>query len=78
MVERRNWEQMKRDNVGAPWIVNGEFCGNYKRTSVNAAVNALHEQDREMGLKEWQMAGFNGCWSCDHNLACQYNIHGIQ
>ena len=70
MKELRNWEQMKRDNIGAAWIVNGEFCGNYIRTSQDGRVNEILERYRETGLEEWQLCGFNGCWSCDHWFNC--------
>lgn len=70
MKEHRSWDQMKRDNTGAAWIVNGEFCHNYRRTS-SSDVNAILEQHRKAGLLEWQMPGFNGCWSCDCWADCQ-------
>ena len=70
MKEHRNWEQMKRDNEGAAWIVDGEFCRNFIRTSSDE-VNAILEQQRKTGLQEWQMPGFNGCWSCDHWHDCR-------
>ena len=65
MREHRNWEQMKQDNFDAPWIVNDEFCPDFSRTSQSSDVNVLLDQEREKGLLEWQIIGFNGCWSCD-------------
>ena len=71
MREKRSWEQIKEDNTGAAWIVNGEFCLNYKRNSRNGDVNIFLEQDRKAGLLEWQLPGFNGCWSCVRMTDCQ-------
>ena len=65
MREHRTWEQMKQDNTGAPWIVDGEFCADFKRTSQSDDVNTLLDLERKEGLLEWQITGFNGCWSCD-------------
>ena len=62
---------MKSDNAGAAWIVDGEFCPNYKRTSQSGDVNTLLDQDRKAGVLEWQLPGFNGCWSCDRIMDCQ-------
>ena len=34
MTETRTWEQMKRDNDGAAWIMeNGSFCEYYEEDS---------------------------------------------
>jgi len=66
MTERRSWDQMKKDNDGADWIVNGEFCKNYRRAPVNKGADSILQKHRnELGLQEWQLTGFNGCWSCD-------------
>ena len=70
MKEHRSWEELKSDNLGAAWVVNGEFCPDYTRTS-DAGVNTILEQHRESGLLEWQISGFNGCWSCDHMQTCR-------
>ncbi len=76
MEERRTWEQMKQDNVGADWIdPNGEFCGQYVRISTSAEVNAILDKRRSRGVKEWQSPGFNGCWSCDRVLSCHFGIN---
>lgn len=63
---------MKRDNNGADWIKDGEFCSEYVRTSINGEVNVLLDKQRAAGLEEWQLAGFNGCWSCDQCNECHF------
>jgi len=66
MVERRSWEQMKEDNAGADWIVDGKLCKNYVRDCEDENVKKILQQQRkDLGLQEWQLPGFNGCWSCD-------------
>lgn len=70
MKEHRSWEQVKSYNQGADWIVNGEFCKEYERTSTCDAVNEILENYMKSGLEGWQIPGFNGCWSCDHMIDC--------
>ena len=74
MKEHRSWEQMKSDNDGAAWIIDGEFCPNYKRSLGSKEANDILESERMEGVEEWQLAGFNGCWSCDKILNCQFYI----
>lgn len=74
MNEHRTWEQMKRDNNGADWIEpSGGFCERYSRTSSSDEVNTLLHEQRAAGLEEWQLVGFNGCWSCDKSLECHFS-----
>jgi len=62
MRETRTWEQMRRDNIGAAWITkDGNFCNEYKRTSTPDVVEP-----------EWKKTGFNGCWSCDRCIECNF------
>jgi hypothetical protein len=73
MRETRSWEQMRRDNIGAAWIEpSGKFCTRYSRTSTSGEVNALLDEQRAAGLEEWQLVGFNGCWSCDRCIECHF------
>jgi hypothetical protein len=73
MNESRTWEQMRSDNDRADWIEpSGEFCNQYSRTSISGEVNALLDEQRAAGLEEWQIVGFNGCWSCDRCNECHF------
>lgn len=73
MNESRTWEQMRSDNDRADWIEpSGEFCNRYSRTSISGEVNALLDEQRAAGLEEWQLVGFNGCWSCDRCNECHF------
>ena len=72
-TEQRTWEQMRRDNDGAAWIEpSGVFCKRYSRTSISDDVNMLLDEQRAAGLEEWQLSGFNGCWSCDKCNECHF------
>jgi len=73
MNESRTWEQVRSDNDCAAWIEpSGEFCTRYSRTSISDKVNALLDEQRAAGLEEWQLVGFNGCWSCDRCIECHF------
>ena len=65
MREFRSWEEMKRDNVGAAWIKNGEFCTDYRRMFTGEKPTRNDNK-----LPDWKRAGFNGCWSCNNMLSC--------
>ena len=69
MMEGRSWEQFVYDNEGKTFIKNGRLCPDYKRFRTEAEL-ALLEKNGYADLEEWQMPGFNGCWSCDHTLSC--------
>jgi hypothetical protein len=60
---------MRRDNIGAAWIEpSGEFCTRYSRGEGDAFL----DEQRAAGLEEWQLVGFNGCWSCDRCIECHF------
>ena len=69
MMESRSWEQFVHDRDGKSFIKNGRLCPNFNRSRTDAEL-ALLEKSESTGLEEWQMPGFNGCWSCDHTLSC--------
>lgn len=76
MEKYRTWEQMRSDNEGATWIVNGEFCERYKRDMMSFIQDGEQSEktiaffEQQQKLSGWKQIGFNGCWSCAHTLEC--------
>lgn len=59
IIELRTWEQMKADNDGAIWIIDGEFCRDYVRDTSDPAVQKLLKKEN---VPEWAKPGFNGLY----------------
>lgn len=74
-MEQRTWEQMKADNDGATWIVDGKFCRDYVRDTSDPDVQNLLDKEN---VPEWAKTGFNGCWSCCKINSCERCIASYQ
>ncbi len=79
MTETRTWEQMKRDNDGAVWIMeNGSFCEYYEEDGRKVyGISAEMEAEQRL-LEPWQRIGFNGCWSCANAPYCEKYIKTLE
>ena len=76
MIEKRTWEQIKRDNVGACWIDdNGEFCKDFVRDLSDPEIRKIIKEE---DAPEWAKTGFNGCWSCKNMDSCERRRLALQ